>query len=137
MISLPQFSNDGGFEFNGYDPASFVNAEAEANRADISVRFDYYVSFTDAEMTMYVQEVEAGYSAPGLTALTDTKTYGGTFSLPIGESFSFGAKFDSRIQEQGIETIEWAIFSLVVALLGTLAWKVAGAVTQAGLVEIF
>lgn len=40
-------------------------------------------------------------------------------------------------QEQGIETIEWAIFSLVVALLGTLAWKVAGAVTQAGLVEIF
>ena len=104
MISLPQFSNDGGFEFNGYDPASFVNAEAEANRADISVRFDDYVSFTDAEMTMYVQEVEAGYSAPGLTALTDTKTYGGTFSLPIGESFSFGAKFDSRIQEQGIET---------------------------------
>ena len=104
MISLPQFSNDGGFEFNGYDPASFVNAEAEANRADISVHFDDYVSFTDAEMTMYVQEVEAGYSAPGLTALTDTKTYGGTFSLPIGESFSFGAKFDSRIQEQGIET---------------------------------
>ncbi len=40
-------------------------------------------------------------------------------------------------QEQSIETIEWAIFSLVVAVLGTLAWKVAAAVTQAGLVEIF
>jgi len=104
LISLPQFSNDGGYEFTGYDPASFTNAEAEANRADISIALDDYLDFTDAEMTMYVQEVEAGYTAPGLTALTDTKTYGGTFSLPVGESFSLGAKFDSRIQDQGIET---------------------------------
>jgi flagellar motor protein MotB/opacity protein-like surface antigen len=104
MVSLPQISNDGGYEFTGYDPASFTNAEADANRADISVNFDDYVGFTDARLTMYVQKVEAGYSAPGLTALTDTKTYGGTFTLPVGESFSLGAKFDSRIQEQGIET---------------------------------
>jgi flagellar motor protein MotB len=103
LVSLPQFSNDGGFEFNAYDPTSFVDAEAEANRADISIDFDDAVSFTDARLTMYVQEVEAGYSAPGLTALTDTKTYGGTFSLPVGESFSLGAKFDNRIQEQRIE----------------------------------
>ena len=48
-----------------------------------------------------------------------------------------GAPVTDCRQEQGIETIEWAIFSLVVALLGTLAWKVAGAVTQAGLIEIF
>jgi hypothetical protein len=104
MVSLPQFSNDGGFEFNGYDPASFVNAEAEANRADISVDFDDFVEFTDARLTLYVQDVEAGYSAPGLTALTDTKAYGGTFSLPIAERFSLGAKIDNRTQEQGIET---------------------------------
>lgn len=104
MISLPQFSNDGGFEFNGYDPTSFVDAKAEADRADISISFNDFVSFTDAELTLYVQEVEAGYSAPGLTALTDTRTYGGTFSLPIAERFSLGAKFDHRIQEQGIET---------------------------------
>jgi lipopolysaccharide assembly outer membrane protein LptD (OstA) len=53
---------------------------------------------------MYVQEVEAGYSAPGLTALTDMRNYGGTFKLPIAERFSLGAKIDNRIQEQGIET---------------------------------
>jgi len=104
LISLPQFSNDGGFEFNGYDPSSFVEAEAEADRADISINFDDFVSFTDAKLTMYVQEVEAGYSAPGLTALTDSRTYGGTFTLPIADRFSLGAKIDNRIQEQSIET---------------------------------
>ncbi|MDH3750571.1 MAG: OmpA family protein [Gammaproteobacteria bacterium] len=103
LVSLPQFSNDGGFDFNAYDPTSFVNAEATADRADISISFDDFVDFTDGELTMYVQEVEAGYSAPGLTALADTENYGGTFSLPIGERFSFGAKVDNRIQEQGIE----------------------------------
>ena len=103
LVALPQLSNDGGFEFNGYDPASFVNAEAEADRADISISFDDFVSFSDGALTMYVQEAEAGYSAPGMTALGDTKSYGGTFSLPVGEHFSLGAKVDHRIQEQGIE----------------------------------
>lgn len=104
LVSLPQLSNDGGFEFNGYDPASFVNAEAEAKRADISVRLDDFVSFTDGQLTMYVQEAEAGYSAPGLTALTDTKNYGGKFKLPVGDKFSFAAKIDNRVQEQSVDT---------------------------------
>ncbi|MDH3352363.1 MAG: flagellar motor protein MotB, partial [Gammaproteobacteria bacterium] len=103
LVALPQVSDDGGFEFNAFDPVSFVNAEADAHRADISINFDDFVSFSDGSLTMYVQEAEAGYSAPGLTALSDTKSYGGTFSLPIGERFSLGTKVDHRIQEQGIE----------------------------------
>ena len=104
LVSLPNLSNDGGFEFDTYDPAAFVNAEADANRADISIRFDDFVSFSNGKLTAYVQEADAGYSAPGMTAVTDTRTYGGTFSLPIGISFSLGAKLDKRIQAQGIET---------------------------------
>jgi hypothetical protein len=109
LVALPQLSSDGGFEFNGYDPAAFVNAEADADRVDISINFDDFVSFSDGALTMYVQEAEAGYSAPGLTALSDTKTYGGTFSLPIGERFSLGAKVDHRVQEQGIEAQAWEL----------------------------
>ena len=104
LVSLPLLSSDGGFEFNGYDPASFVNAEAEAKRTDISIKFGDVVDFVDGRLTAYVQDAEAGYSAPGLTALTDTQTYGGTLNLPIGDKFSLGAKLDTRIQEQGIET---------------------------------
>ena len=103
LVSLPQISTDGGFEFNSYDPASFVNAEAQASRADISVSFGDFVSFTDGQLTMYAQEAEAGYSAPGLTALTDTKIYGSAFTLPIGDRFSLGAKVDKREHEQGIQ----------------------------------
>lgn len=104
LVSLPSISDDGGFEFNHYDPTTFVDADAQADRADISLSFGDFVGFTNGKMTMYVQEIEAGYSAPGLTALTDTKTYGGTFSLPVGERFSFGLKMDDRVQQQGIET---------------------------------
>ena len=103
LVSLPATSSDGGFEFNAYDPASFVNAEAAADRADISVNFGDLVEFTDARLTLYVQEVEAGYSAPGITALSDTTHVGGTFNLPIADRFSFGAKIDNRTQEQGID----------------------------------
>lgn len=103
LISLPQLSSDGGFEFNGYDPASFINAEAKADRADLSIDFGDFVEFTDAKMTMYVQDVEAGYSAPGMIALTDTRNYGGTLNVPVGDRFSLGAKVDYRIQDQGVE----------------------------------
>jgi len=103
LISLPQFSSDGGFEFNGYDPASFVNAEAKADRADISIDLGDFVEFTDAAITMYVQDVEAGFSAPGMTTLTDTRNYGGTVTVPVGDRFSLGAKVDYRLQEQGVE----------------------------------
>ena len=104
LVSMPLYSSDGGFEFNGYSPTTFVNAEAEAQRADLSFRFGDVLSFIDARMTMYVQDVDAGYSAPGLTALTDTRNYGGTFSLPFGDRFSMGVKVDNRIQDRGIET---------------------------------
>lgn len=104
LVALPLFSTDGGFEFNGYDPTAFVNAKAEAERADVSVNFGDLVDFTEARLTAYVQEVGAGYSAPGLTALSDTRNYGGTFSLPIANRFSLGMKMDHRDIAQGVLT---------------------------------
>ena len=105
LLSMPLFSTDGGYEFNTYDATQFVNAKADASRADISLRATDIIDFgIDARMTLYDQEVDAGYSAPGLTALTDTRNYGGTFSLPLADRFIFGAKVDNRNQLQGIET---------------------------------
>jgi flagellar motor protein MotB len=104
LVSLPLVSADGGFEFSGYDPASFVNAKAGAERADLSIAVRDLINFSDARLTAYTQEAEAGYSAPGLTALTDTRTYGGTFKLPIATRFSVGAKLDTREQDLGIAT---------------------------------
>ena len=104
LISLPQVSQDGGFGFNSYDPLAFVNAKADAQRADISIAPEDIFSFGRGQLTFYTQEVEAGYSAPGLTALRDTDNWGGTFTMPVGDKFSVGAKVDSLVQDQGLET---------------------------------
>jgi hypothetical protein len=104
LVSLPQVSEDGGFEFDSYDPLAFVNAEADATRADISVASSDIFRFGNGQLTFYMQEVEAGYSAPGMTALMDTENWGGTFTIPVADRFSVGAKVDSLVQDQGLET---------------------------------
>jgi flagellar motor protein MotB len=104
LVSLPQISNDGGFGFQTYDPLSFVNAKADAQRADISIAPEDIFSFGKGQLTFYMQEVEAGYSAPGMTALRDTENWGGTFTMPVADRFSVGAKVDSLVQDQGLET---------------------------------
>ncbi|MDJ0748635.1 MAG: OmpA family protein [Woeseiaceae bacterium] len=103
LVSLPVQSADGGFEFSSANATSFVNAEAEAARADLSFRLRDFVGQYDTRVTMYTQDVEAGYSAPGMAALADTKNHGGTLSVPLGERFSFGAKIDKRTQDLGVD----------------------------------
>jgi len=104
LVSLSQYSDDGGFEFNSYDPLSFVNAKADANRVDISLSSNDLLNYGDTFITYYVQDVDAGFTAPGMTALTDTENYGGTFMMPLFDRLSVGAKVDNRVQEQGLET---------------------------------
>ena len=103
LVSLPVRSSDGGFDFTSPDASSFENVEAEASRADLSFRLKDFIGVFDTRLTMYVQDVGAGYSAPGVTALADTKNYGGTLSVPVGDRFSFGAKLDKREQDLGLE----------------------------------
>ncbi len=104
LVSLPQLSTDGGFEFTAYDPTSFVDADASAQRVDLSIGLGDFVSFSDGRLALYAQDVEAGYSAPGLTAATDMRNYGGSLSMPVGDRFRLGAKVDHRSQQWGIET---------------------------------
>ncbi|MGB5164513.1 MAG: OmpA family protein [Woeseiaceae bacterium] len=103
LVALPIMSNDGGFGFTGYDPASFVDAKAGASRADISVNLGDFFEFTNTQLNLYVQEVEAGYSAPGLAALSDTENVGGSLTMPLGDAFSVRAKADSIVQDLGVE----------------------------------
>jgi hypothetical protein len=104
LVALPLLSSDGGFEFVGYDPLAFVNARASAQRIDLSFATDDITFLGKSQVTFYIQEVDAGYSSPGLTAVTDTENYGGTLSVPVGERFAASAKFDKRVLDLGIET---------------------------------
>ena len=104
LISSSIRSNDGGFGFYGYDDTAFTDADAGANRTDLSIGFGDFLDRGRGRLTLYTQNLDAGYSAPGLATLTDTRNYGGTFTMPVTSQLSLTAKADRRIQDQGLET---------------------------------
>lgn len=107
LASHSLFSNDGGFEFVGTDPTQFNDAEASGYRADLSAGIGDLLKNGKGRVTLYTQAQDAGYSAPGLTTLSDRTYYGGTLDLPIGEKLSVVGKADHREQGAGL-TLEAA-----------------------------
>jgi flagellar motor protein MotB len=109
IVSSTMRSDDGGFGFSGNDPLLWSDATANAYRADISVGFGDFLDNGKGRLTLYLQEVDGGYSAPGMAALTDTEQYGGTFGMPLTDRLHLRAKADSRVQDQGLETTAQAM----------------------------
>jgi flagellar motor protein MotB len=104
LVSDSLMSNDGGFGFTGYDTTTLVDASADAYRADVSIGMEDFIAGSQGRLTLYTQNLGAGYSAPGLTTLSDTDNFGGTFIMPLFDRVHIAAKADQRTQEQGIET---------------------------------
>ena len=103
LVSSSLRSNDGGFGFAGADPLSFTDAEADAYRAEASVGFGDFFSGAKGRLTLYAQNRDAGYSAPGQSTIKDTEQYGGTFKMPMGSRVTLAAKGDQSTEEQGLE----------------------------------
>jgi flagellar motor protein MotB len=104
LLSPSLQSNDGGFGFQGPDDTSFTNKKAGAYRADLSVGLGDFFEGRNGRLTFYTQNLNAGYSAPGQTTISDTQQYGGTFRMPVTSRLSLAAKGDQKIQDQGLET---------------------------------
>ena len=54
-------------------------------------------------MTVYKQELDPGYSGPGLATNTGSENYGGTLTLPLTSKLTINARSDRRIQTEGLE----------------------------------
>ncbi|HEX6853313.1 MAG TPA: OmpA family protein [Candidatus Polarisedimenticolaceae bacterium] len=104
LVSSALRSDDGGFGFQGPDDLSFTDAEAAAYRADLSVGLGDVFEGRDGRVTLYVQNRDAGYSAPGQATIKDTEQYGGTFRMPVTKRLSVAAKGDQKTEDQGLET---------------------------------
>jgi len=118
-------SDDGGFGFQGPDDASFSNADAGAYRVDVSLGLADFVEGRSGRLTLYVQELDGGYSAPGQATLTDTEYYGGSFSMPVSGRVTVAAKGDRRTQDQGVEA---SALELDVAYRVDERWNVSAGV---------
>jgi flagellar motor protein MotB len=100
LVSGTTRSDDGGFGFSSLAPATFIDAEADAYRADVSVG----LGDRGGRLTLYGQTREAGYSAPGQAVIKDTDQYGGAFRMPVTDRLSLGVKGDQRKEDLGLET---------------------------------
>lgn len=103
LVSSPQRSDDGGFGFTGYDATSFSEADAGAYRADVSVGFGDFFEGREGRATLYMQSLDAGYSAPGQATVSDTEIVGGSIWIPLTPRVSVGAKGDRRTIDAGLE----------------------------------
>lgn len=101
-------SQDGGYAFNTVtQPTSGIPGElvkADASRTDVSVGLGDIHSSLKGKITGYTQEVEGGYSSPGIVALTDTENSGGTLDLSITDAIKLKLKNDKKVVDQGLET---------------------------------
>ncbi len=104
LVSGAMRSDDGGFDFYGYDTTGFVDASADAYRADLSLGIGDFFGGQKGRLTLYAQTLGEGYTAPGLTTLMDTDHFGGTFQMPVTERLNIVAKSDQRVQQDGLET---------------------------------
>jgi flagellar motor protein MotB len=104
LIAQSLTSNDGGFEFNGLGNAVLVNSDAGAYRGDLVVGLGDLFDGADGSIQLYGQTLEAGYSSPGLEALTDTDVFGGAVDLSLTDRLRVRAKSDSLDQRDGLAT---------------------------------
>ena len=111
LVSTTLVSQDGGFSFAGggqslFGPAPqpFTGGDANAYRADISIGASDWIDGARGKLNLYAQRMDAGYSAPGENALTDTDYAGGRLDVPVTQALELTAKADWRKQQDALET---------------------------------
>ena len=99
-----QTSNDGGYNFNSFGQPAGADLSAGANRVDASLAFGDVLNGASGRLTLYSQTLDAGYSAPGVIALTDTQQLGGSLRTPVTDRLSLNTKVDKTVRELGLST---------------------------------
>ncbi len=97
-------SLDGGYDFTTDEFAADNETQASAYRIDASIGFEDLFDKGRGKVTLYLQDLEAGYSAPGLATVRDLQQYGGNAVLPITDRLSARLKMDKQVQPEGLST---------------------------------
>jgi flagellar motor protein MotB len=97
-------SLDGGFNFGTEDPFNDNEVDASAYRIDASIGFKDFFENGRGRWTLYSQNLEAGYAAPGLTTDRDLTQYGTSVDLPFNDTIHVRLKADKQVQTEGLET---------------------------------
>ncbi|HKK04340.1 MAG TPA: OmpA family protein [Gammaproteobacteria bacterium] len=82
-VSTSLMSNDGGFNYTQGASAASPDVRAMGRRVDGSLDLADVTKVVKGKVTMYRQQLDAGYSSPGLSAPTDTTINGGTAQVDV------------------------------------------------------
>ncbi len=96
-------SNDGGFSFNQLDQDLSSDTSADAYRVEASTRLEDIFRGSRGTASVYVQNREAGFSAPGQLTTNDVNQVGGKLNMPITERTNLNIKADSRDQKDSLK----------------------------------
>ena len=102
--TLDTTSKDGGYTFDPIDAFDDNEIEASAYRVDASLGLKDFFENGRGRMSFYLQDLEGGYSAPGMVTDRDLTKYGGTAELPLTDRLSARLKMDKQDQQDGLET---------------------------------
>ncbi|MBW2724968.1 MAG: OmpA family protein, partial [Deltaproteobacteria bacterium] len=105
QVSTSLRSDDGGFGFVGIEDPVLEDTDAYGYRADLSIGFADVFAGARGQLNLYAQLLDAGYTAPGLTTLSDTEQFGGLLRMPIIGGLGLTAKADTRHEDEGLETL--------------------------------
>ena len=97
-----QNSIDGGYSFDEFSTGQDISAGAY--RIDASARLDDFIPGSRGTTTFYMQNREAGYSAPGQLTTTDISQLGGTVNMAITQDIDLNVKFDQKNQTDSLDT---------------------------------
>ena len=97
-------SLDGGFNHGTIQTPADSSSAAMAYRVDASLGLQDLNKNWRGRLTLYNQELGAGYSAPGLVANQDTSQIGGTAELPVTDRLGLHLKADRRTVDKGLDT---------------------------------
>ena len=97
-------SIDGGYNFETPDVSDNKDATSSAYRVDASLGFKDFFENGRGQVTFYLQDLDADYSAPGLVTAREITQYGGTAALPFTDRLNARVKVDLQQQEEGLET---------------------------------
>lgn len=97
-------SIDGGFSFDELAAARDPDAKSNAYRFEGSFLVNDVIAVGKGRANFYLQESDAGFSAPGHLTETDLSLFGTHYNTDLNEQWGLDVKLDTRDQDQGLKT---------------------------------
>jgi len=101
-VSTSLLSSDGGFNYTPAASSASPDIQAKGQRLDGSLDLADVTKVVKGKLTLYHQHLDAGYSAPGLSAPTDTTLNGGTATVDVTPATKVKLSAVSRNQENAL-----------------------------------